>query len=189
MPCYPTVGATEAAALAATSATDNCPGSITEAVSTSGTCSAVVTVTETDACGTVSLNCLQYKNRQYPSTLPLLALPPLPLINVVGLCGRSVSYAAPTATDNCTGMLTILKVDGTGLMSGDFFPVGTTLQKFETTDECGNTSTCMFNVIVIDNELPIITGCPSNIVKSTDPGLCTALVTWWHLPPRTIVLV
>ncbi|MFZ1515029.1 MAG: HYR domain-containing protein [Saprospiraceae bacterium] len=175
--CYPTVGAAEAAALAATSATDNCPGSITEAVSTSGTCSAVVTVTETDACGNVSSTAY---NTRIDNTPPTFTSCPTTITvnNVVGLCGRSVSYAAPTATDNCTGMLTILKVDGTGLMSGDFFPVGTTLQKFETTDECGNTSTCMFNVIVIDNELPIITGCPSNIVKSTDPGLCTALVTW-----------
>ncbi|MBK9630428.1 MAG: HYR domain-containing protein [Saprospiraceae bacterium] len=89
-----------------------------------------------------------------------------------------MTYPAPTATDNCTGMLTILKVDGSGLMSGDFFPVGTTLQKFETTDACGNTSTCMFNVVIIDNELPIITGCPTNIIKNTDPGVCTALVTW-----------
>ncbi|MBL7822498.1 MAG: HYR domain-containing protein, partial [Saprospiraceae bacterium] len=175
--CYPTVAAAEAAALAATSATDNCPGSITEAASTSGTCSAVVTVTETDACGNVSSTAYNTRIDNAPPTFTSCPTT-ITVNNVVGLCGRSVSYAAPTATDNCTGMLTILKVDGTGLMSGDFFPVGTTLQKFETTDECGNTSTCMFNVVVIDNELPIITGCPTNIVKSTDPGLCTALVTW-----------
>ena len=49
--CYPTVGAAEAAALSATSASDICPGTITFTVSTAGTCTAVITVTATDLCG------------------------------------------------------------------------------------------------------------------------------------------
>ena len=52
--CYPTVAAAEAAALAATSATDNCSGTISETVNTVGTCNATVTVTETDGCGNFS---------------------------------------------------------------------------------------------------------------------------------------
>ena len=51
--CYPTVAAAQAAALAATSATDNCTA-VTETVGTVGTCNAMVTVTETDACGNAS---------------------------------------------------------------------------------------------------------------------------------------
>src|SRR5205085_3093972 len=46
--CYPTVAAAETAAMAATSATDNCTGTIIETASTVGTCSATVTVTETE---------------------------------------------------------------------------------------------------------------------------------------------
>ncbi|MBL0153147.1 MAG: hypothetical protein IPP93_06545, partial [Chitinophagaceae bacterium] len=49
--CYASVAAAEAAALAATSATDNCAGVLVESASTVGTCSAVITVTTTDACG------------------------------------------------------------------------------------------------------------------------------------------
>jgi hypothetical protein len=48
-PCYPTVQAAEAAALAATSATDNC--GITLSASTTGACNAQVTVTATDPSG------------------------------------------------------------------------------------------------------------------------------------------
>src|SRR5204863_4943700 len=43
--CYPTQAAAEAAAIAATTATDNCPGALTTTASTVGDCSAVVTVT------------------------------------------------------------------------------------------------------------------------------------------------
>src|SRR5204863_1165025 len=49
--CYPTAAAAEAAAIAATTATDNCPGTLTKTASTVGTCSAVVTVTVADGCG------------------------------------------------------------------------------------------------------------------------------------------
>lgn len=42
-----------------------------------------------------------------------------------------------------------------GLTSGSAFPVGTTVQTFETTDGNGNTATCSFNVIVTDDEAPV----------------------------------
>ncbi|MFN3587967.1 MAG: hypothetical protein ACK4UP_01210, partial [Spirosomataceae bacterium] len=48
---YASIAEAEAAALAATTASDNCPGALTETVSTVGTSSAVITVTTTDACG------------------------------------------------------------------------------------------------------------------------------------------
>ena len=51
-----------------------------------------------------------------------------------------------------------------GLASGSVFPVGTTTNTFVATDAAGNTSTCSFNVIVKDNESPVIT-CPANIIQ------------------------
>jgi len=48
--CYFSVATAEAAAIAATSASDTC-SSIQKTASTTGTCNAVVTVTATDACG------------------------------------------------------------------------------------------------------------------------------------------
>ncbi|MEP6794984.1 MAG: hypothetical protein ABJB16_11705, partial [Saprospiraceae bacterium] len=48
--CYPSLAAAQAAALAAATATD-CGGTITETASATGTCNAVVTVTESSSCG------------------------------------------------------------------------------------------------------------------------------------------
>src|SRR6185503_849841 len=48
--CYADLASAETAAKAATSASDNC-GAVTKSASTVGTCSAVITVRGTDACG------------------------------------------------------------------------------------------------------------------------------------------
>src|SRR5690606_37484734 len=45
-------------------------------------------------------------------------------------------------------------------------------------DDSGNTSTCSFNVTVIDNTAPIISGCPSNLSVNSQTGICGAAVTW-----------
>ncbi|MCU0457952.1 MAG: gliding motility-associated C-terminal domain-containing protein [Bacteroidales bacterium] len=34
------------------------------------------------------------------------------------------------------------------------------------------------NITIEDNDPPVITGCPADITVSTDPGLCSAVVTW-----------
>ena len=49
--CYTTRALAEAAAIAATTATDNCGGSPVLTASTVGTCTATITVTATDGCG------------------------------------------------------------------------------------------------------------------------------------------
>jgi hypothetical protein len=62
-----------------------------------------------------------------------------------------------------------------GLPSGSVFPVGTTVNTWRATDAAGNTATCSLNVTVVDAQAPSIT-CPNNIVRNTDPGLCTASI-------------
>jgi hypothetical protein len=62
-----------------------------------------------------------------------------------------------------------------GLPSGSIFPVGVTTNTFRATDVAGNTSTCSFTVTVVDAQAPSIT-CPANIVRNTDPGVCTATI-------------
>ncbi|RBP32232.1 HYR domain-containing protein, partial [Oceanihabitans sediminis] len=91
-----------------------------------------------------------------------------------GTCAAVVNYTAPIGTDNCTGATT---TQTTGLPSGSAFPVGTTTNTFVVTDIAGNTTTCSFNITVIDNELPNIS-CPVNINIDNDPGNCNAVVTW-----------
>jgi len=79
--------------------------------------------------------------------------------NDPGECDAVVTYTDPIFSDNCgtTGLVQIA-----GLTSGSSFPVGVTTNSFEITDESGNTSTCSFDIIVEDNEMPTII-CPENI--------------------------
>lgn len=112
--------------------------------------------------------------------------PDLPcLTNIVvnsdpGACGAVVNFTAPVATDNCAGVSTV-QVDG--LPSGSLFPVGSTLMSFVATDAAGNQDSCTFQVVVEDNQVPVL-NCPANISANTDPGVCGAVVTF--NPPTVI---
>ena len=94
-----------------------------------------------------------------------------------GDCGATVDFTggnAATATDQCPNV----EVSYTPA-SGSFFPVGTTTVTATATDDPqGNTDTCMFTVTVVDNEDPVITGCPGDIEVRTNPGECDTVVTW-----------
>ncbi|WP_373493499.1 HYR domain-containing protein, partial [Aquiflexum sp.] len=95
-----------------------------------------------------------------------------------GETGKVITYALPTATDNC-GTPAIELVSGPA--SGEFFPVGPTEVTYKATDDSGNVAGCSFTVTVTesdDNEGPIIIDCPSDISVSNDPSVCSAVVTW-----------
>nr|MBK9652417.1 HYR domain-containing protein [Bacteroidota bacterium] len=62
--------------------------------------------------------------------------------NDPGVCGTTVSWTPPTASDNCAVTVTSNK------NPGDFFPVGTTVVTYTATDGCGNATSCSFNVTV-----------------------------------------
>jgi hypothetical protein len=96
------------------------------------------------------------------------------LNTAAGLCGRSVAYSLPTATDNCSSV-SLARL--TGPASGAFFAKGTTVVTYRATDGSGNTATCSFTVTIVDNILPTIT-CPSNIAVANDQGQCGAVVTY-----------
>lgn len=64
-----------------------------------------------------------------------------------------------------------------GLSSGATFPVGTTSNTFTVNDGQGNSASCTFSVTVVDAQAPILT-CPANANPNTDPGQCTAVVTY-----------
>ncbi len=100
-------------------------------------------------------------------------------------CNILVFGTNPTATDNC-GVPT--------MVSSHLFPavfsVGTTPVTHTATDAAGNVSICAFTVTVNDVTPPSIfvcgdpdcdppiSECPLDIVTNTDPGICTATVTW-----------
>ncbi len=93
--------------------------------------------------------------------------------NDPGACTASISWPAPIANDNCSA------VSLTSTHSPGFnFPVGSTEVIYTATDDYGNTATCSFDVVVTDNEDPVINGCLADIVISTDDGSCEASATW-----------
>ena len=99
--------------------------------------------------------------------------------NSPGQCFAAVSWQTPVVNDNC-GIADITSTHN----PGDIFPVGVTTVEYIISDEEGNTIECSFNVTVEDNEIPQVLACPSNIVVSTDPGQCSAVVNWE--PPTTV---
>ncbi|MBV1889227.1 MAG: HYR domain-containing protein, partial [Proteobacteria bacterium] len=95
--------------------------------------------------------------------------------NDSGQCSAVVNYATPVGTDNCGGTITTLQI--AGLASGSSFPIGSTTNTFQVTDNVGNTSTCSFDVIINDTQAPTIT-CPSNMNVVNAIGFCYAQVNY-----------
>lgn len=95
------------------------------------------------------------------------------------LCTAVVTYSNPAFSDNCPGS-GITRTDG--LASGSAFPKGVNTVNWKVTDASGLTAICNFTVTVVDAQAPSIT-CPANIVRNTDLGLCSAVVT--YTPPTS----
>jgi hypothetical protein len=144
--CYPTVAAAEAAALAAASATDNCPGILTETVSTTGTCWAVITVTTTDGCSNSTP--VTYNTRIDNTPPTLVCKNATVLLDGTGnytLTNADV-FNADASSDNCPGALTVMSISPASVSCaqlGQTIPV-TVMVK----DGCGNTATCTAQITV-----------------------------------------
>ena len=89
-----------------------------------------------------------------------------------GLCSAVVTWATPVFDDNCPGA-TVTSTHS----SGNAFPVGTTTVTYTVTDFYGNEATCAFDITVTDDEAPEIF-CPGDILITTSPGQCEAVLTW-----------
>jgi hypothetical protein len=85
-------------------------------------------------------------------------LPAITCVADIESCDPVVTYAAPTATDNC-GVASVTMI--AGLVSGSEFPVGTTTVTYEVVDVHGNSNTCSFDVTIF--ELPVVTATPTDI--------------------------
>ena len=92
--------------------------------------------------------------------------------NDPGQCSAVVTYTAPSASDNCPGATVSCTPP-----SGSTFPKGTTTVTCTAHDASNNTASCQFTVTVNDTENPTIS-CPANIVRPTDPNVCTAVVNF-----------
>ena len=154
--CYPTVAAAQAAAVTATSATDNCTGTLSYAASTTGDCSASIKVTVTDICGNSSF--VTY-NTRIDNTGPIVTA------GTIGSCYQTVAaaeaaaLAATSATDNCPGTLTKTAMT-TGTCSAEI--------KVMVMDGCGNSASVVYNTR-IDNTGPTVV-CRVNTVSIGESG-------------------
>jgi gliding motility-associated-like protein len=92
-----------------------------------------------------------------------------------GQCHAVVTYSNPTCTSNCTDAV-ITQTDGTGLTSGNQFPIGTTTLEYTITGPDGSNS-CSFTITVTDNENPVIT-CPSDLNLTAPNGQCSRVVNF-----------
>jgi len=89
-------------------------------------------------------------------------------------CCVSGVFQAPQGADNCDQNLDVF---------GDYTPDsifcnGTTMVHYTASDDFGNSAMCSFSVTVLDTLAPDISGCPADIMVSTDVDTCGAFVFW-----------
>lgn len=90
--------------------------------------------------------------------------------NDPGECGAVVRFDTPTATDE-NGNVQVTRIDeNTDLVSGSFYPVGTTTITFQADDGTNDPVECSFEIVVQDIEGPDLISCPSNINETVPFG-------------------
>jgi hypothetical protein len=133
----------------------------------------------TDICGLYRLKAVAKDNQGRVSTAySLVTFDPVPpeitapgnLIASAPDAGGAVVDYAVTATDNCTGPVTLRCAPA----SGTLFPVGTTVVVCEASDNSGNHSVAQFHVTV---QAPGEGGCPLAI--TINPGVPPSLTLTW----------
>ncbi|MBK9270569.1 MAG: HYR domain-containing protein [Saprospiraceae bacterium] len=135
----------------------------TDAASNVKTCTQDVVVTDDDA---PSLTC--------PSSGSVNPNP--------GSCEYTIAgtiYDPSMLDDNCGIAGVENDFNQTSSLDGAVIPAGANVITWTVTDNNNLTNSCSFTVEVVDNQDPIITGCPSNIGPlSNDPGQCGREVSW-----------
>ena len=139
---------------------DNCPGTIVTSTYNSGDVfpagTSTVTYIATDPSGlsdtasfTVTVNDTEIPVVQCPSAITVSA--------DAGMCSASgVSLGSVTVTDNCSTSVTN--------DAPTAFPVGQTTVTYTVTDAGNNTTTCTQLVTVTDDEAPVLSSCPQDVM-------------------------
>lgn len=94
-----------------------------------------------------------------------------------GQSSTLVNYPAAVVTDNCPGATAQCSPP-----TGSRFPLGTTFVTCTAIDTSSNSAACVFSVIVVDSERPVIT-CPANVAVGTQSGQTSAVVNY---PPPNV---
>ncbi len=90
-------------------------------------------------------------------------------------CGAFVSWELPGVIDDCPGALI---TQTAGPSSGDHFQPGSTTIEYTATNTQGDTMICSFTVLVIDQDPPELTGCPTDIELNVGTEVCGAIANW-----------
>ena len=93
-----------------------------------------------------------------------------------GDCTASMTWADPTADDNCTGS-SISPLPAASL-SGTAFGLGETVVSYTATDGSSNTSTESFTITVLDSISPTVEGLRGDSTLYAAAGACDATMTW-----------
>jgi hypothetical protein len=166
---------------ALSSSTDNCGSTLSYLVGTTPVTSwpylfpigtSIVTVTATDAAmnaTSVTLTIIITDAQAPVITCPTVAAS---YLADAGECNYTATFAA-TAVDNCS--YTIEYFVGSNLITFPYdFPVGSTTVTAVATDLAMNSDACTFTVVVLDNQVPVIT-CPTpSNPYNNDPTHCDA---------------
>ncbi len=87
-----------------------------------------------------------------------------------GVCSATVNWSEPDAMDGCG--IASFQSNGT---SGDVFNLGTNPITYLATDNNGLTSTCTFDINIVDGEAPVVADCPMDVTIEPNSGLCGAV--------------
>jgi hypothetical protein len=164
-PCYLTAAAAEAAAIAATTATDNCPGTVTKTATTMGLCSATVTVTATDFCGLSTTTTYTTNIDNTPPTV--VCKNSTVFVNSQGAYTLLPSdvFNAGASSDNCPGSLTVVSITPatvTCAQKNTTIPVTVVVA-----DACNNQSTCI-SMITVDEDISLPPGWDNSDVSTAN---------------------
>jgi hypothetical protein len=159
--------------------TDNCAASTqpTAGLSTGAAFPVGITINAflaTDAAGNTAT--CSFSIRVLDTQLPVVSCPANTTLGIGDNCSTPLaSYGLANKSDNCSTAIfeTQSPVAGT-IVTGHNTAQTVTLTA---TDAGGNTASCSFVVTLKDVMAPSIT-CPANIIRPTDPNLCSAAVTY-----------
>jgi len=104
---------------------------------------------------------------------PTISCPANMNVTATSAAGATVTYTAPSGSDNCPGSTT---AQTAGLAGGATFPIGTTTNTFTVTAANGSTASCSFTVTVTGVAPAIV--CPANLTVNTSAGVCTGTATF-----------
>jgi gliding motility-associated-like protein len=143
-------------------------GVTTQEITVNTTGNYTVTITNANGC---SASSAPISILVQDSILPVLIVPANVSTTVNSGCfATNVNIGTATATDNCSGIVTITN----NVSAGSIFPIGVTTVTWTATDAFGNSSTATQTVTVSDTIAPVF---GSVAVITTNAGIaCTATV-------------